>query len=228
MIGQPSEGLHITFDLLADGASGNTRKSSTRVDMLNLWQHDGDTEFLQTQYAYGKSNGLVDTDSAFALLLHRSEITQTMGAEVFTQIGRNPFARLTKRTLLGGGARWILFERTNKSAGYLGLGAFHERETLTSIPGANDELDRSLWRLSTYLILKRQINENVRVSNTTYYQPSFKDRSDYRILEQASVLVKLASNLNLKVSLEVSFDSKPPQTVRQRDMTYSTGLKFSF
>jgi hypothetical protein len=228
IIGQPSEGMHTTLGLFANGASGNTVKSSTRMDSLSLWQHEAHTEFLQLQYAYGKSRGQVDTDSAFAHLRHRTAVTSTWGAEAFAQIGRNPFARLTQRTLLGGGARWIMFEENNVSAGYLGLGAFHEQETLTEQLGTTDQTHVSLWRFNSYLILKQQINEQVRVYNTTYYQPAFGDTSDYRILEQASMLVKLRDNLDLKLSLDIAFDSKPPQTVQERDMVYSTGLEFSF
>ena len=228
IIGQPTEGMHTTLDLLANGASGNTEKSSTRIDSLSLWQHEAHTEFLQLQYAYGKSRGQVDTDSAFAHLRHRTAVTSSWGAEAFAQIGRNPFARLTQRTLLGGGARWIMFEEDKISAGYLGLGAFHEQETLTDKLGTTDQTHVSLWRFNSYLILKQQINEQVRVYNTTYYQPAFRDTSDYRILEQASMLVKLRDNLDLKLSLDIAFDSKPPQNVQKRDMVYSTGLEFSF
>jgi len=45
------------------------------VDLLTLWQHEAHTEFLQLQYAYGKSRGLVDTRRAFAHLRHRTAIT---------------------------------------------------------------------------------------------------------------------------------------------------------
>lgn len=228
IIGQPTEGMHTTLDLLANGASGNTEKSSTNAEMLSLWQHENDTEFLQLQYAYGKSSGQVDTDRAFAHLRHRTAVTPTWGVEAFAQVGRNPFARLTRRTLLGGGVRKILFEENNVSAGYLGLGAFHEQETLTSRLGTNDPMGTSLWRLNSYLVLKRQVNEQVRLYNTTYYQPALSDTADYRILEQASMLVKLGQNLDLKVSLDIAFDSKPAQTVQKRDMLYSTGLEFSF
>lgn len=213
IIGKPSEGMHTSMDLLASGASGNTDTSSTKADLLTLWQHGEHTEFMQLQYAYGKSGGKVDTDRAF---------------EGFAQTGRNPFARLTQRTLLGGGMRWIMFEEEKRSAGYLGFGAFHEKEVLTDKLGTNDPKVVNLWRVNTYLVFKRQLNEQVRMYSTTYYQPAFSDTRDYRVLEQASMLVKLHENLDLKVNLDISFDSRPPQTVQKRDLTYSTGLEFSF
>lgn len=228
IIGQPSEGMHASVALLANGASGNTDKSSTKLDVLSLWQHDKNTEFLQLQYAYGKSRGLVDTDRAFAHLRHRTALSPVWGVEAFVQVGRDPFARLAQRTLLGGGMRWVMFEEENKSAGYLGFGAFHEHEVLNSQLGTSDPLSVNLWRANTYLVLKRQFNEQVRVYSTTYYQPAVSDTQDYRVLEQASMLVKLAEKLDLKLSLDIAFDSRAPQTVQKRDLLYSTGLEYSF
>jgi len=108
VIGQPSDGIHTSLDLLVNGARGNTDKSSSRIDLLALSQHDVHTEFLQLQYAYGKSFGQVDTDHAFAHLCHRTAISAVWGVEGFFQISRDPFARLTRRTLLGGGMRRVL------------------------------------------------------------------------------------------------------------------------
>ncbi len=228
IIGQPTEGVHSTLDFQVNGASGNTDKITNKVELLTLWQHDTHTEFLQLQDAYGKSRGVVDTDRAFAHLRHRTALSPTWGVEGFVQVGRDPFARLTQRTLLGGGARLVLFEENLKSAGYFGFGAFHEQETLSSKLGTSDALESNLWRANSYLVLKRQLNEQVRVYSTTYYQPAISNAGDFRMLEQAFILVKLAQHLDLKVSLDIAFDSKPPQTVQQRDVLYSTGLEFSF
>jgi putative salt-induced outer membrane protein YdiY len=228
IIGQLPEGTRTNLDLMADGASGNNDKSSIKANLLTMRKHEEETEFLLLEYAYGKSFGQTDTDRAFAHLRHRTDISASWGVEEFFQIGRDPFARLTRRTLLGGGMRRVLFEENNKSAGYLGIGAFYEREMLTDTLGTSDSLREDLWRASTYLVLKRQLNDQVRLYNSTYYQPAFKDTGDYRILEQASMLVKMAQNLDFKLNLNITFDSKPPQTVQKRDLVYSTGLEFSF
>ncbi len=228
IIGQPTEGVHTTLDFLVNGSSGNAEKSTNKAELLSLWQHANHTEFLQLQYAYGKSRGVVDTDRAFAHLRHRTALNADWAVEGFGQVGRDPFSRLTQRTLLGGGARLVLFEQNQKSAGYLGLGAFNERETLSSKLGTSDPVQSRLWRANSYLVLKRQLNEQVRVYSTTYYQPAIGDAADFRMLEQAFVLVKLDKNLDLKLSLDIAFDSKPPQTVQKRDLFYSTGLEFSF
>jgi putative salt-induced outer membrane protein YdiY len=228
IIGQPSEGMHTSLDLISNGTSGNSNTSATKANFLTLWQHKQHTDFLQLEYAYGKSGGQPDVDRAFAHLRHRTAVSPAWAVEAFAQVGRDPFARLTKRTLLGGGMRWVMFEVDKISAGYLGFGGFYEQEVITDTLGTSDPSESDLWRASTYLVLKHQFNEQVRAYSTTYYQPAFSDAADYRILEQASMLVKMAENLDLKLNLDITFDSKPPQTVEKRDLYYGVGLSFSF
>ena len=158
IIGHGYDGWHSSLSVLGSGASGNTEKSANKADWLNVWQHGIHSEFLQLQSAYGKSRGQVDTDRAFAHLRHRSEVGAGWGVEGFAQVGQDRFARLSQRTLLGGGLRWVLFEEQQRAAGYLGLGAFHERETLSSLVGTTDSLHKELWRGNSYLILKQQFN----------------------------------------------------------------------
>lgn len=228
IIGHPQEGNNSKLELLASGASGNTDKSMVQSNLLSTWQHGAHTEFLQMQYAYGQSRGQTDTDRAFMHVRHRQEISDVWGVEEFLQVGRDTFARLTMRRLVGGGVRRVLFEEPDVSAGYLGVGGFYEQEILSAKFGTTDPIDTSLWRANSYLVLQRQFNEQVRFYNTFYYQPALANASDYRILEQASMLVKLGQRLDLKLTLDISYDSLPPQTVEQRDMRYSTGLEFSF
>jgi putative salt-induced outer membrane protein YdiY len=228
IIGPSNDGMHSRLDFLVSGNSGNTENNRTKVDLLTLWQHEPHTEFLQMQYNHGTSLGQVDTDNAFAHYRHRYELSPDFGLEGFGQISRDPFARLTQRTLWGGGVRWVLFEESKKSASYLGLGAFHEQEQRTDVAGTTDVTEVETWRANVYLVLKYQFNSQVSLVNNTYYQPALDDGSNFRLLEQASMMVKLDDHLDLKLSLEMSYDSIPPQTVQPRDTYYSSGLSFSF
>ena len=68
----------------------------------------------------------------------------------------------------------------------------------------------------------------MRVLSTTYYQPAVDDFNDFRVLEEATLSVKMTDNLALNLSLNLSHDSKPPQAVKKTDTTYSTGIEYSF
>ena len=54
------------------------------------------------------------------------------------------------------------------------------------------------------------------------------DFSDFRLLEDATLSVKMTDTLSLNLSLNLAHDSKPPQSVKNTDTTYSTGVEYSF
>jgi len=72
------------------------------------------------------------------------------------------------------------------------------------------------------------MNDHVRIQSTTYYQPSFSDVDDFRGIEQATLLVKLADRLDLKLQVDAAYDSRPPQLVERGDLVYRTGIEYRF
>lgn len=228
IIGPKQDGLHTHVEVAVDGASGNTVKNSSRAEWLSEWQHGRHTEFLLLQYAYGKSNGQVDTNRYFVHLRHRTQVSDHWAVEAFAQASRDPFARMALRTLFGGGVRWTLLEQAKRAAIYLGLGAFYEHEHLSRKAGTTDALDSRLVRGNVYLVLKRQVTQRLSAYSTTYYQPALRDTGDFRLLEQLAASVSLYKNLSLKLSVDMTHDSRPPQGVKPTDVVYSTGLTVNF
>ena len=90
IIGPTKDGFHSRVDLLASGTSGNTENKRSKVDLLTLWQHERHTEFMQLQYAYGTSLGVVDTDNAFAHFRHRTQIEPLWGVEDTRKLAVTP------------------------------------------------------------------------------------------------------------------------------------------
>ena len=228
IIGPAEDGLTNKVELSIDGASGNTVKNSSRAEWLTQWQYGEHTDFIWLQYAYGKSSGKVDTNRFFAHLRHRTQIGDSWGGELFVQSGRDPFARMQQRTLGGAGVRYSLLEEVDSVAVYLGLGGFYEYEKLSPKAGTTDALTSRTWRANSYLVYIHQLNEQVRLYSTTYYQPAFNNVSDYRLLEQFAFAVKLNENIDLKLNVDVTYDALPPQGVKKTDARYSTGLSMSF
>ncbi|MEW5903050.1 MAG: DUF481 domain-containing protein [Pseudomonadota bacterium] len=228
LIGPAAPGLHSEAEFAADGASGNTVKSSARLALKSQYRHERHTEYFQWQYAYGSSRGVNDTRRSFAHLRHYTETGEDMGVEAFVQASQDPYARMELRTLYGGGMRWTLQEQAQVSSLHVGLGAFLEKERLKAVSGSNEPLDSTLWRGNSYLIWKRRVNEQVRFYNTLYYQPALATPADFRVLEQASCLIKVSETLDFKLSVDIAHDSRPPQTVKRTDVRYSTGISASF
>ena len=61
-----------------------------------------------------------------------------------------------------------------------------------------------------------------------FYQPDINDFSDSRLLEQFGLLLDITEKLSLKLSLDISYDSRPPQQIKQTDTSYNVGLEYSF
>ncbi|MDQ6961578.1 MAG: DUF481 domain-containing protein [Mariprofundaceae bacterium] len=228
IIDPDKDGVNTALNISVSGANSNTVKSNSRVTLLTHWQHNIHTDFLSLKHRFGRINGVTNTNSAFVHYRHRTQLNPDWAAEVFTQLSRDLFARMSRRLLLGSGVRWTILEKVNKSSVYMGLGAFHERETLSKKAGTTDQVDTSLWRSNIYLVLKYQLNDHVRLTNTLYYQPSFKSSADHRLLEQATAVVNLHENIDLTVSIDFIKDSMPPQTVKKDNFYYLTGISIRF
>jgi len=219
------EGFHQSAHLALDGAQGNTNKLGLKGDALSQWRHGPHTEYLAIQFNYGRSFGRTDANRIYAHARHRTQWTPSWALELFAQIGRDPFARLEQRLLAGGGARLTLSE-TEGQAWYLGLGTFHEWERYSPLAGTRERAQR--WRFSSYLLLNRRLNGQLRFSAIAYYQPAFQNPANYRLLAQAGLNIRLTDQLDLKLATDYRYDARPPLQVKPTDIRYSTGLEFAF
>jgi putative salt-induced outer membrane protein YdiY len=227
-VGEPPQGYSGAVDLSVNGESGNTDKLGANIGARLQWHGGAITNFAIFRYAYAETSGLQDTNKLFFHARHIRQISERTAYEGFIQAERNKFARLSFRGLIGGGARLTLSEKAGVKSLHLGLGGFYSRETLESRAGATDNGSQDIWRINSYVNYLHHLNDQVSLLSTTYYQPAAADFSDYRLLEEASLSVKMSDALALNLSLDLAHDSKPPQGVKKTDTTYSTGIEYSF
>jgi len=206
-----------------NGSSGNTDKINGEGSLRLLWQHGSHANLLVGSYVYGKSRGNIDTNKSFAHLRHRYALDRIWAVEAFAQAQQDEFARLKLRTLYGGGLRYS--REVSNFAIHLGVGSFYEQEKLRA---AARSPDTRLWRGNIYFAWRFAANDRIRLQNTVYYQPAWKDTADFRVLDDAAIRIALTHQLDLKLSLEVAHDSLPPAGVRQTDVSYKTGLELRF
>jgi putative salt-induced outer membrane protein YdiY len=226
--GEVEEGWSGSVDIGLDGTSGNTDKFGFRAGGRVHWHRQSHSDLALVSFRYGKSRGRADANKSFAHVRHMQHISPLTTLEGFGQAEKNEFSRLSFRGLIGIGVRRALLADAERGTVYLGLGGMYEDEELQPRTGATDALQSQLWRANLYLILTRRFNEQMRVVSSTYYQPRLNDWGDARLLEQAALLIKLSKVLDLKLSLEVQHDSRPPQQVEKTDISYSTGLELHF
>jgi len=224
--GTPKEGFSGKVELALSSTSGNTEKKDYARGSRLQWHKEKITDYLLLRGAYGESAGVKTTEKSFLHARHIYQYWPRLAAEGYVQAEQDTFARLEFRGLVGAGGRYTLYQRDDHGVVYLGLGAYYSKERIDdNYPdGGTDKL----WRGSTYLILKYQATANTTLVSSSYYQPAFEGADDYRMLEQATMKVKLNDMLSLVFSADYSFDSQPPIGVEKRDITYTTSFSLEF
>jgi len=220
-------GISGSISLSINNTSGNTEKKAVSTSGRVNWRREQSLTFLIASLSYGESNDVRDTNKAFGHLRHVFERSERLAYEGFVQAERNEFTRLSLRTLAGAGVR-VTLHGNDSGQTHLGLGAFRSSETLDEDPVLTDGGTERLWRANIYLAINYAINKQLRIGSTTYYQPDTGDSGDYRLLEQAALKLAVNDQLALKLSLDIARDSRPPQTIKKTDSSFTTGLEYSF
>lgn len=223
------EGASGSFSLSASGASGNSDTSTAALGTYIQNRRGERTDFAILTYNYGSSDGEKNVDRTLLHLRHVQGFAPRQAWEAFVQWQKDEFKRLSHRGLLGGGLRWDLNHSGKADSRlYVGAGAFYENERLEPRAGTTDAGTETTVRGNFYLSLQQPLSENATLASTTYFQPSLKQFSDRRLVEQGVLFVEINTSTRIKVSLDVSYDSEPPQDVKKTDVTYTTGIDWSF
>ncbi|WP_455222056.1 DUF481 domain-containing protein [Kaarinaea lacus] len=227
-LGKPPEGFSGAFDLSFDADYGNTEKRtvSTGIKLQNT--HERRTNFVIANYEYGESSGVKVKNKSFVHYRHIYQRRSDYALEGFAQLSSNEFTRLNLRALAGGGVRLALGKVTDKRAFLLGLGAFYEREDLDTDAALGEDETSEAVRGNIYLVLKFHFNDHVSLVSSTYYQPDFGQFSDFRAIEDLSLVSELTERLALKIGLFVGHDSEPPPAVDHTDASVKIGLSVDF
>jgi putative salt-induced outer membrane protein YdiY len=231
--GPPEEGWSGQVELGLSGKSGNVEKEHYHGAAKVTWHRADLTSFAIAQRTYGETFGLTDTDETFLHLRGIKQVSERMAAEVFAQWQQDEFDNLKSRTLAGGGGRLDLLSQPEVVTLSLGLGAFREREELDL--GTYNDVSWA-WRVNSYANYRHQINPQLRLISTLYYQPEVSDFNDYRVLFEAGVAVAVSERLSLNVTYSLTHNSTPavnlaatpPITKAETNTGYTTSLVYNF
>ena len=219
---EPEEGFSGNLAVGVDLESGNTNRSRVALGARTQWKRNEVLDFLVFNMDYGESAGTTDVNKSFLHGRHIVTMNPRWAWEAYGQVEQDEFRRLNFRGLLGGGLRNMLYRSGDRSAVYLGFGAFFQQEELDD--GSTDQSGRG----SFYLSVKYELKKDVNLISTTYFQPAIDRPSDFRASEQAAISVGLTDTLDLKIALNVYHDSEPPVGVERTDTKFTTGISYMF
>lgn len=215
------------FELNLSGSTGNSENSTAAANGQFSWKKEKSINLAILGYQYGEVNQIENTNKSFIHLRHIHNINDSYDAEFFTQIEQNNFTRLEYRGLLGTGLRFTPLESSDHHA-FIGIGAFYSKEKIKPVTGLTDEGIETAVRANLYFLTKHKFTSHLNNSNAFYYQPDIEEFSDYRALFQSKLDFKINENLKFRLSLDVSHDSKPSQTIKKTDFSYLTGVVVSY
>ena len=61
-----------------------------------------------------------------------------------------------------------------------------------------------------------------------YYQPRFVDFSDYRLLNDLTLNVKINKLISLVTAISYRYDSRSPESLKDYDLNVGFGLEFKY
>ena len=205
------------------GASGNTKLSQIDFGTQYKLSTESYQNILLGNYQRGESNGELNTNKRFLHLRHiHTTQSKNRSWEIYTQVESNAFTKLSLRSLLGGGLRYELHVN-GRNRHFFGIGGFYSHETLEGDLGSSRNN-----RANIYLLSKLSANDTSTLNNTVYYQPDIESASDFRAISVTTLKVKLGTQFNLKINLQITHDSRPPGIIKDTDTNYSTAFEYSF
>ena len=163
------------------------------------------------------------------LLHHRLtyRYNDLISPEWYGQLNYDRPQLLNFRAVTGGGARTSF---ASGEWGQFGMGAAlmleHER---LALPDSAVHLDHTtMIRGSYFLTLRLVPNENLVITSTTYLQPAFSDFGDLRTLANLRIATSVTDELDLTVSFDLRYDSRPPDQISALDTSLRTGLRYTY
>lgn len=220
-------GLHGYVEGAMSFQAGNTSLLFGSLGARLELQRGVHNAFIQGSYAVGVKNDETFIHNGFLHARWTAMWHRLVGSELFSQIQFDDILLMHLRALVGAGVRARLVHNRRLWI-YLGSGYMLEYEDLSL--AATDPHPKTTvnHRWTSYLLLRIFFTSWLRLVATTYAQPRFDDFSDFRFLEDLSVVLKVRKWLSLHLNLVFAYDSRPPAEIRGMDVRTLTKLRVSW
>ena len=145
-------------------------------------------------------------NAGFSHFRYNFKFTDQFVLEAFAQAQYNKLLLIELRALTGSGFRFRIFkDESGKNRIYAGSAYLFEHSRYIEIAGETN------WhRWSNYLSFTFWPWENVKLVNTTYYQPQLGDFKNYRFSSETRLNVPLGKKLSFSIDFTYSIDQSLP------------------
>jgi len=216
---------HIESELTFKKGNSDVLLLESTVALEADWKRN--SALLVIKGDIGESNGNRISNEFVSHIRYVERFSRPVYGEVFIQYNYNLSRKILNREIAGGGARFILVEEPDWKV-RLGTGAMLEREEFDFPRGGEEWREMSQVRGNSYISLNLTLAQNITVSSTTYYQPSFKDINDFRILSETKASFKFSKALSFTVKFNLFYDNIPLTGLKSYDIDSKYGFQWEF
>lgn len=225
--GSDAEGPSGALEASGDWRSGSTRLLLLSASLMGRYRSGRHLAFALVRGDYGVQAGSEFLDRDLEHARYRVVVAAPFEWEIFAQHERDRFRRVELRVLAGAGPR---FHVTTGPVDFaIGTAVMPEYERLRQDTQPDAGGERKSVRWSSYASYAIRGNEHVKLAYTFYLQPRFDELADLRALSDLDLLVDLAvPKASLKLTLGLSYESRPPAGVVPLDATRKAAIQFRF
>jgi hypothetical protein len=204
------------------------QKNAVEILNINLNAHvqyktPKDLYLFLANYNLLKGSGEILTDNLFYHLRYNHKLNAWLRWEVFTQLQQNSVTGIDVRVLAGTGPRFKL-HGTKQFALYAATAAMYEYEKEETSPAVYHRDVRS----SSYVSFTWRPVENAELISTVFYQPLFRDFSDYRILNEINLKFKITKHFSFNAGWFYLYDNAPAASTPKLNYSISNGVEYDF
>lgn len=172
-------------------------------------------------YSYLKGASQKYADSWLTHLRYSFKVMRRFNLESFIQAESNYIIQLKSKLLAGFGPRIKVF--SNK---FIHLHVASHITFERKIERTDPVIKHHDLRSSSYVSFIITPNDKVEFSSTFFYQPLYRDFSNYQILNNALLKVKATKHLSLSVRWYLLHDHRPIGKAPESIYTFSTGIDY--
>lgn len=214
-------------ELSLDWRTGSTHLLVARGVVIGQWRSEKHVVLGVARGEYGFANGDIIVSKFLEHARYRYRFTDWLAGETFIQHELDAFRRLRLRALVGAGPRFTLW-RSDEASLVLGVAAMLEYEQLRHDDAPDAGAEHLDPRLSSYVIGRVRVMENMSFVETLYVQPRLTDVSDVRLLNETLLSVEPNKRFVFTTGLVLTYDTSPPATVPKLDTQLRTGIGVKF
>jgi len=175
----------------------------------------------------GLEGGNRFTNAGLVHLRQAYHLRPWIAAEVFGQLNYEEPRLLDLRALVGGGVRVRVSDRGRVRLS-VGSGYMFEHERLDLPATATHPARTSVHRSSSYASLWGAAASNVVLGATIYVQPQIDEWNDVRMVGDVAVSLRVTEAIGVVTTLNVRYDSRPPDDIESSDLALKTGVSVTF